>query len=87
MFGLRKMFANLIKASEPQLLYDTSAHQAEVDDRLARVGIRVERGRPGIPMWRPDMFDHALRMSQRRPSRVDLPTNNAALGHVTGAPR
>jgi hypothetical protein len=84
---LRKFFEILANASEPQIFSNTptfwtSNHQAEVEDRLARHGLRIERGKPGIPPFRSDVFDHSLRMSRRRRTDADLPTNNAALGYV-----
>ena len=61
---LRKFFTILANASEPRI--STPTHQAEVEDHLARRGIFIERGKPGIPTYRHDLFDHALQMSQRR---------------------
>lgn len=67
---IRRLFANLGKASEPKVPYlRTPLYMNEVEDNLDRYfGRSIERRNPHIPELRIDQFDRDLGAMQPRPS-------------------
>jgi hypothetical protein len=74
---IRRMFANLAKASEPtdagKTPYPrTGAYMASVEDNLDRYfGLSIERRNQHIPVLRPDQFDRDV--GSTRNARIGNP--------------